>query len=504
MRFKSLQILNCLNAAVIIAILFILLAQAVPLDMTGDWDVKVYDKNSTTGELTHMDVATWQFFEDSGKFFIVWGSDPIPFWVNGVLNGNQFTAKHKKYSDKLELTFSQDGNSFTGSYRWAIHPNWDPYYVTGMRHIVRPPFNMDSGTRFSSISGEVGVRPHSDETAWKPAKLSMILEVDNHVKTGEDSSCVLSFSDMTTFTMRPESEIILNTPAEKDSKLKLLAGKIWINVKKMIKDGSMDIEMNEAVAGIKGTVLVCEENGGSSTVKVIEGTVSFTSKATGEVVTINAGEMATTTASGLSQPQPFDVKAENAGWEKYTQTSSAGQAGASPGGAVPSAAERPISAGEAHEAPLSPGWDIFDPLSSGKVLWTVLGDGKLQVSFELNGARPNHKYIAGVHFFDPDGKGLPGVCQFDGWKVGCSRDDLTREGRTATCIGAWDFGYLNTNEKGDGMSQFTLVPPRGTYYVQFSVRIGDTCIADKDTSGCGVAYRTEDNFGEGFEAISIG
>lgn len=183
---------------------------------------------------------------------------------------------------------------------------------------------MDSGVRFSSISGEVGVRPHSDDTAWKPAKMSMILEVDNHIKTGEDSSCILSFADMTTYVMPPETEIILNTPAEKDSKLKLLMGKIWTNVKKMIKDGSMEIEMNEAVCGIKdkdsqyyGPKLICEQNPASSTVKVTDGTASVISKATGDTASLNAGEMITATSLGLSAPEEFDVTAEEAEWESY-------------------------------------------------------------------------------------------------------------------------------------------------------------------------------------------
>jgi inhibitor of cysteine peptidase len=190
---------------------------------------------------------------------------------------------------------------------------------------------MDSGVRIISMSGEVGVRPHGDETAWKPARMSTILEVDNHIKTGEDSSCVLSLSDMTTYVMPPETEIILNTPAEKDSKLKLLMGKIWTNVKLLIKDGSMEIEMNEAVCGVKdkdrpyyGSKLICEQNPASSTVKVTDGTASVISKATGDTASLNAGEMITATSLGLSAPEEFDATAEEAYWESYL-TCSAGE-----------------------------------------------------------------------------------------------------------------------------------------------------------------------------------
>ena len=499
---------NSLKVMIVVLAITLAFSATATLDITGDWDVQVSQEEVGGDNYT----PTWTFAKlVNGTYEIATTQDEI--FKNGVLSGNQFTAPITYARPwwegggpiimTMELTFSPDGNSFTGFYGSFTNDkngNMVPFkiHLKGLRHIVRPPYNMDSGTRFSSISGEVGVRPHSDETAWKPAKLSTILEVDNHVITGEDSSCILSFSDMTTFTMRPESEIILNTPAEKDSKLKLLAGKIWVNVKKMIKDGSMDIEMNEAVAGIKGTILVCEETGGSSTVKVIDGTVSFTSKATGEVATINAGEKATATSSGLSQPQPFEIEAENADWEKYTPAS-----GAAPSGAGPVYAG-PGGAGGTHEAPLSPGWGIFDdPFSNGKVSWTVLDDGKLQVIFELNGARPNHWYLVGAHLWNPsDITKIPEVEQFGGWKLP-SGGLLTVEGNTVN-PDAWDFGYLNTTENGDGAAQFILTPSPGTYYVQFTVRIGATCMSGVDTSGCAVVYRTGDKCGEGFEVITIG
>jgi len=163
--------------------------------------------------------------------------------------------------------------------------------------------------------------------------------------------------------------------------------------------------------------------------------------------------------------------------------------------------------GQSHKAALSLGWDIFsEPLSNGEVLWTVFDNRNLQVNFELNGASPNHKYIVGAHFFDPDdSSNLPCVCQFGGWKISCDRILLNRDGKTATQIGCWDFGYLETNGTGYGKAQFNLTPPPGIYYVQFNVRIGDQCDPSGGiTSGCSAVYRTGNKYGEGFEVISIG
>jgi hypothetical protein len=176
----------------------------------------------------------------------------------------------------------------------------------------------DSGVRFTDISGEVDLRPFCNEHAWKTAEIRTTPCVDDHVRTGEDSFAILSFADMTTFVMKPETEIILDTPPQKDSKVKLVSGKIWENVKKMIMEGSMEVEMSQAVLGIKGTTVVCEETGSTSILKVLEGTASFRSKTTGEEILVSAGEMATATENGLSQPRPFDIDAETASWTTLT------------------------------------------------------------------------------------------------------------------------------------------------------------------------------------------
>jgi hypothetical protein len=172
----------------------------------------------------------------------------------------------------------------------------------------------DSGARFSSLSGQVEVR-HENEEEWNFAKMDTILYVGDHIKTGEDSSAVIGFADMSTFLLKSESEIVVSTPPSKDSKLGLVLGKLWVNVKHMMKNECMEIDMSQAVAGIKGTTFVCEETGSSSNLKVIEGTVTFASKTTGDETTVRAGEMVSATAEGLQGPMEFDVASEKTSWE---------------------------------------------------------------------------------------------------------------------------------------------------------------------------------------------
>ncbi len=177
----------------------------------------------------------------------------------------------------------------------------------------------DSGIRFNDYSGEVMVRPCNDEDAWYGAELDMVLHKDDHIKTGDDSTCSLALADMTTFVMKPESEIMLSSQSEKRNLVKIVWGKIKANVKRMVKDGSMEMDMSQAVAGIKGTIFVVEETGTESTLKVIEGHVEFTSKATGKSEMISTGEMMTATKQGLGEKKTFDITQEDQDWNKIQE-----------------------------------------------------------------------------------------------------------------------------------------------------------------------------------------
>ncbi len=70
-----------------------------------------------------------------------------------------------------------------------------------------------------------------------------------------------------------------------------------------LKDGSMQIGMSQAVAGIKGTVFVVEETGTTSTLKVLEGNVTLQSKVSGKQAQVSAGQMISASASGLEAVQ---------------------------------------------------------------------------------------------------------------------------------------------------------------------------------------------------------
>lgn len=176
----------------------------------------------------------------------------------------------------------------------------------------------DSGIKFSDLHGEVTVRPDDNEEGWELAELSSKLNVLDHVKTEQDSGAILSMQDMTTFVVKPESEIILTVPSGEDSKVTLVAGNIWVNVKKMVTNGTMEVEMSQAVAGIKGTNITCSTSRDEDRVQVLRGIADILIRETQERVTVAEGEELVIKAGGKAEKVEIDVQAEQKKWDEQT------------------------------------------------------------------------------------------------------------------------------------------------------------------------------------------
>lgn len=222
----------------------------------------------------------------------------------------------------------------------------------------------DSGARFSGMTGQVEWRADDDPDGWKLCKMGDKLPIFAHIRTLEDSSAILSFSDMSTYVLKEGSEVVIDTPPEKESKIKLVAGNIWVNVKKMITDGSMEIEMNQAVAGIKGTTFIASETDGVSKIKVVEGTISFKSKAGGEALDIKGGESAATQNDGTILKTNFNLDEEEKSWDNVIKADFA-QMSIVPD---PDAPAKSVSKSTASAAPQSP---LL--IGGGIVLMIILG-----------------------------------------------------------------------------------------------------------------------------------
>ncbi|MCX6619815.1 MAG: hypothetical protein NTY38_01795, partial [Acidobacteria bacterium] len=161
-----------------------------------------------------------------------------------------------------------------------------------------------------------------------------------------------------------------------------------------------------------------------------------------------------------------------------------------------------VAAGS-REAALTPGWDDFSvPYSSGRVTWTTApaaaGQLTFQAAFELRGSVANRRFTASVHFFIPGATTQTDISQFGGTKLS-GRETLSREGVTASLLGAWDFGPLTTDAQGNATAFFSYTVPDRAYFMQFIVRAGD-CVANGG-SACSADFRTGQKFGTNFETI---
>lgn len=121
-----------------------------------------------------------------------------------------------------------------------------------------------------------------------------------------------------TLILGPNSEIILKKPELGffETKWGRLIMEVKKNVSQMITEGTLDVTMNQAVAGRKGTIAVFEESQNTSTVKVLEGEIVFKSKAKGDSRNILPGEMISADLDGLSPISTFSVEGELQEWEK--------------------------------------------------------------------------------------------------------------------------------------------------------------------------------------------
>lgn len=230
-----------------------------------------------------------------------------------LVNGTTFTSD-------LEKSFQAtvENPEIFSKYRWSMDESIPiPEIKEGKYEVDTAGFAV-----FNDLYGQVEVsipRPDGtyDEESWDFAKIDMKLPPGTRIKVSEKSGLMLAFTDnQTNITVGPDTEIVLVATDPQKSEIQLLWGNLKANVKKMMKDGSMEVEMSQAVAGIKGTQFILSDTKTESSIKVTEGTVKFTSKSTGKSVDVSEGESVTATSAGLSEKTSFDPSMEEKKWQE--------------------------------------------------------------------------------------------------------------------------------------------------------------------------------------------
>lgn len=177
-----------------------------------------------------------------------------------------------------------------------------------------------SNYRASSFSGEITVL-HEDESEDEVTEKT-IFKPGDKIITGGDSYVELSYlsatGDVSTIILPPRSSLSFHEKEKTFDDRHPVLIDVKNNLIKMIRDGELEVTMNQAVAGIKSTTFVLMEEDNKSILKVLQGAVSFKSKASGQKVTVKTGQMIYAYSNGLSEIININVKEELEWWEAQT------------------------------------------------------------------------------------------------------------------------------------------------------------------------------------------
>ena len=167
----------------------------------------------------------------------------------------------------------------------------------------------DSKIRFNDLYGEVSIRCNDeDDDAYEYAELDMEIFENDRIRTKEESGAILGLEDMSTYVIKPESTLIIHTEEGNTSKLEMLVGSMIVNIKKIIEGKSLEVEMNQCVTSINGTIVVFEQKGKESNVWLMAGAVSVKSKKTGKVTKLQPGQRSITGTNGVVQVKSFNIE----------------------------------------------------------------------------------------------------------------------------------------------------------------------------------------------------
>ena len=192
--------------------------------------------------------------------------------------------------------------ALTRLHEWSMSYNWTP-------EEIKEANDSTSIVKIGDLSGEVWILPAGaqdmDECIF--AELDTPLHHGDIIITTGHGGVVLSFSDMSSLEMKPGAIAQLDIKSERKSKIGLVAGTAWVNLKKMVTGGSMEVEMSQGVCGIKGTILAASVTDAGDEVYLFTSSADVTSKENGETVTLKPGQKALINPAGDMQVDEFDI-----------------------------------------------------------------------------------------------------------------------------------------------------------------------------------------------------
>ena len=158
------------------------------------------------------------------------------------------------------------------------------------------------------LSGDVKVLPAA-AYMWEQAVDGIVLEPGSRIKTGANSYASLAFSEGTTTSIEPDTDLIIDQLGNGDSTqansilLKQRSGKTWNQVAKRSEDdSSFQIQTTSASIVVYGTLFTTEiDESGTTLVQTAEGLVNVSAE--GQAVLVSEGHQ-TTVSSGAAPAIP--------------------------------------------------------------------------------------------------------------------------------------------------------------------------------------------------------
>ena len=147
-----------------------------------------------------------------------------------------------------------------------------------------------------------------EDDSYEFVDLDDVVYENDRIKTEEESGAILGLEDMSTYVIKPKSVLIIHTKEENESKLEMLIGRMWTNIKKVAAGKSIGFEMSHCVCGINGTIVAFEETGGKSDIYLFAGSVTVTSKKGTDKVNLQPGQTSSVGSNGKVAVKEFDIE----------------------------------------------------------------------------------------------------------------------------------------------------------------------------------------------------
>lgn len=123
----------------------------------------------------------------------------------------------------------------------------------------------------NTADGVVELSP-DDGTSWAPAEPGMPVSAGDLLRTGDDGTCVLDFSDKSVVALLPQSTIIM-LPDDRQQRLQLSSGHIWVQFGSAAGDRNAVLAPYALISASEPVTFTLDFDQDAGTIRVMEGRV---------------------------------------------------------------------------------------------------------------------------------------------------------------------------------------------------------------------------------------